>query len=125
VEAVLFRLSGGAFSLKKVLPCFQRDHSNQRSNPRERSGRRKGENMQLEFIADLRDRRTYRSLKIEADGDGWAGKIKPKIRLKGKWLERAGFRPGSRVKVTSVTAGVMELRSVDAAFAESRQGFTP
>ena len=75
-------------------------------------GRQKGENMQqLEFIADLRDRRTYRSLKIEADGDGWVGKIKPKIRLKGDWLERAGFKAGGRVRVTCLMAGVMELRS--------------
>ena len=80
---------------------------------------------QLEFIADLRDRRTYRSLKIEADGDGWAKKIKPKIRLKGKWLERAGFRPGSRVKVTSVTAGVMVLRSEDITLVQRREGYTP
>ncbi|HXT10545.1 MAG TPA: SymE family type I addiction module toxin [Candidatus Angelobacter sp.] len=68
---------------------------------------------QLEFTAELRDRRTYRSLKIEADGDGWAGKIKPKIRLKGNWLERAGFKAGGRVKVTSLTVGVMELRCED------------
>lgn len=66
---------------------------------------------QLEFIADLRDRRTYRSLKIEADGDPWQGRIKPKIRLKGSWLERAGFVPGGRVNVTCITLGVMELRS--------------
>ena len=66
---------------------------------------------QLEFIADLRDRATHRSLKIEADGDSWKGGIKPKIRLKGNWLERAGFKPGGRVKVTCVTVGVMELRS--------------
>jgi len=77
---------------------------------------------QLEFIADLRDRRTHRSLKIEADGDGWAGKIKPKIRLKGNWLERAGFRPGGRVKVTSVTVGVMELRSEDVSLRQTREG---
>jgi hypothetical protein len=68
---------------------------------------------QLEFIADLRDRATNRSLKIEADGDSWKGQIRPKIRLKGNWLERAGFKPGDRVKVTCVTVGVMELRSDD------------
>jgi hypothetical protein len=69
--------------------------------------------MQLEINADLRERRTSRSLKIEADGDGWAAKIKPKIRLKGNWLERAGFRPGSRGKVTCVAVGIIELRSED------------
>lgn len=73
--------------------------------------------MQLEFIADLRDRRTHRSLKIEAEGDPWQGGVKPKIRLKGNWLERAGFRPGGRVKVTCVMHGVMELRSDDSSSA--------
>src|SRR6266536_5988989 len=43
-----------------------------------------------------------RTLKIEADGDAWKGVLKPKIRLMGRWLERAGFRPGSRVRVTCV-----------------------
>ena len=34
-----------------------------------------------------------RTLKIEADGDAWKGGIKPKIRLTGRWLELAGFKP--------------------------------
>ena len=51
-----------------------------------------------------------RRIKIEAEGDRWKG-IKPKIRLIGKWLERAGFAPGGRVQVTSVAPGVLELRS--------------
>lgn len=54
-----------------------------------------------------------RTLKIEADGDAWKGLIKPKIRLMGRWLERAGFRPGNRVHVTCVAPGVIELRSPD------------
>lgn len=54
-----------------------------------------------------------RTLKIEEDGDKWNG-IKPKIRLRGKWLERAGFRPGNRVSVKCVAEGVMELRSANA-----------
>lgn len=52
-----------------------------------------------------------RSLKIEADGDQWRGNIRPKIRLRGHWLERAGFKPGSRVSVKCIAEGVMELRS--------------
>jgi hypothetical protein len=52
-----------------------------------------------------------RRLKIEATGDFWKGLTKPKIRLMGRWLERAGFRPGHRVHVTCVAAGVIELRS--------------
>lgn len=54
-----------------------------------------------------------RMLKIEADGDQWQGGIKPKIRLRGRWLERAGFKPGNRVSVKCVSAGFMELRSDD------------
>ena len=52
-----------------------------------------------------------RTLKIEADGE--YGKIKPKIRLQGKWLEQAGFKPGSHVNVKCIAEGVMELRSGD------------
>ena len=57
---------------------------------------------------------TVRTLKIEADGDPWKGLIKPKIRLMGRWLERAGFSPGNRVQVTCVSPGVIELRFPDA-----------
>ena len=35
-----------------------------------------------------------RTLKIEATGDFAARKITPKIRLAGRWLEQAGFKPG-------------------------------
>ena len=57
---------------------------------------------------------TVRTLKIEADGDFWKGLTKPKIRLTGRWLERAGFSPGSHVHVTCVAPGIIELRSPDA-----------
>ena len=56
---------------------------------------------------------SVRTLKIEADGDFWRGLIKPKIRLIGRRLERAGFRPGNRVQVTCIAPGVIELRSTD------------
>ena len=63
-----------------------------------------------------------RMLKIEASGDFWKGLIKPKIRITGRWLERAGFRPGNRVHVTCVAPGVIELRSHDAVVAsETKQ----
>ena len=52
-----------------------------------------------------------RRLKIEEDGDFFRGLIKPKIRLMGRWLERAGFRPGTHVCVTCLAPGVIELRS--------------
>ena len=57
---------------------------------------------------------SVRRLKIEADGDTWKGLIKPKIRLMGRWLERAGFRPGNHVRVISLAPGIIELRCSDA-----------
>jgi len=60
-----------------------------------------------------------RTLKIEEDGDRFRGLIKPKIRLTGRWLEQAGFKPGSRVAVTCKAPGVIELRSESAATNET------
>ncbi len=61
----------------------------------------------------IEPRPSVRTLQIEADGDPWKGLIKPKIRLIGRWLEHAGFKPGHRVQVTCVAPGVIELRSPD------------
>ena len=52
-----------------------------------------------------------RTLKIEEVGDGFKGRLKPKIRLMGNWLARAGFQPGSHVTIRCLSPGVMELRS--------------
>jgi hypothetical protein len=54
---------------------------------------------------------SVRKLKIEEDGDFFRRRIKPKIRLTGRWLERAGFKPGTRVSVTCLAPGILELRS--------------
>jgi hypothetical protein len=56
-----------------------------------------------------------RTLKIEEDGDFWKSRAKPKIRLIGRWLERAGFSPGGRVHVTCVAPGIIELRDLHCA----------
>ncbi len=56
-----------------------------------------------------------RSLKIEEDGDFARGKIKPKIRLTGLWLERAGFKPGNHVSVRCMALGVIVLHSKNVA----------
>ena len=50
-----------------------------------------------------------RTLKIEAAGDFWHGRVVPKIRLTGKWLERAGFKPGNRVAIEMSGQGRMTL----------------
>jgi hypothetical protein len=55
-----------------------------------------------------------RTLKIEATGDFFRGKVAPKIRLTGQWLERAGFKPGHRVQVEAAGEGVLTLRFVPA-----------
>ena len=60
-------------------------------------------------VADLAP--SVRSLKIESGGDAWKGTIRPKIRLMGRWLERAGFIPETRVTVRCIAPGVIELRA--------------
>jgi hypothetical protein len=50
-----------------------------------------------------------RTLKIEAIGDFARGKITPRIRLTGCWLDRAGFKPGQRVEVHLLKPGEMTL----------------
>ena len=52
-----------------------------------------------------------RRLKIEEDGDPWKGKVSSKIRLKGCWLEQAGFKHGNFVRVRCVASGIIELHS--------------
>lgn len=56
-----------------------------------------------------------RTLKIESTGDFFTGNIRPKIRISGKWLERAGFRPGHRVELSMLEPGALTLRFVEAA----------
>jgi len=51
-----------------------------------------------------------RTLKIESAGDFFNGKVSPKIRLVGQWLERAGFKPGCRVEVQIGQPGILTLR---------------
>lgn len=63
---------------------------------------------------------SVRILKIEARGDRWKG-FKPKIRLMGRWLERAGFKPGTRVAVTCLESGVIELRSETSRMSQDEQ----
>jgi type I toxin-antitoxin system toxin SymE len=54
-----------------------------------------------------------RTLKIESAGDFWRGKVSPKIRLSGHWLERAGFKPGNRVVVQASEPGILTLRFLE------------
>ncbi|MEW6306474.1 MAG: SymE family type I addiction module toxin [Verrucomicrobiota bacterium] len=53
-----------------------------------------------------------RSLAVERTGDFFKQQIKPRIRLHGKWLEAAGFKPGTRVVVTLTAPGQLTLTSM-------------
>jgi cell division inhibitor SulA len=53
-----------------------------------------------------------RTLKIEESGDYAAKKITPTVRLKGKWLQAAGFPPGKHLELTVISPGVIELRVI-------------
>jgi hypothetical protein len=51
-----------------------------------------------------------RSLKIEIVGDYSQRKTKPRIRLSGNWLERAGFIAGHRAEIHLHQPGEMTLQ---------------
>lgn len=50
-----------------------------------------------------------RNLKIEERGDFYRKNVFPGIRLVGKWLARAGFKPGGRVHVHVLADGILQL----------------
>ena len=56
--------------------------------------------------------RLLRTIKIEDIGDPRSGKLFAGIRLKGRWLAQAGFRPGFRAAVIVQASGVLQLRIV-------------
>jgi len=66
------------------------------------------------FPIDATPVASHRTLKIEEEGDFSANRVKPKIRLMGRWLEKAGFRPGGRVLVICRAPGLIELRFPEA-----------
>jgi hypothetical protein len=61
-------------------------------------------------MTDLEKPVRQRSLKIEAIGDFAYRKIKPRIRLSGHWLEKAGFKPGHRAVIHVEKPGELTLR---------------
>ena len=61
-----------------------------------------------------------RRLKIEKMGDPWRRRTMAAIRLKGKWLEAAGFAPGNHALVTVLSPGVLELRVAQVEAVEAR-----
>lgn len=51
-----------------------------------------------------------RKLKIEAIGDFANRKVRPRIRLGGRWLERAGFKPGHKTEILILSSGKLLLQ---------------
>ena len=62
-----------------------------------------------EIQGDTGAKKHSHTLKIEAIGDFARCKVKPRIRLSGYWLERAGFKPGHRVAILLLKPGEMTL----------------
>ena len=56
-----------------------------------------------------------RTLKIEERGDYATRKTTPVVRLKGKWLQAAGFPAGKHLELTVIAPGVIELRVIGGA----------
>ena len=54
-----------------------------------------------------------RILKVEEVGDFWKGRTTPRIRLRGKWLAKAGILPNSYVQVENPLPGVLILQLVE------------
>ena len=54
-----------------------------------------------------------RILKVEEIGDFWRKQTVPRIRLKGKWLVKAGILPNRYVQVESPHPGVLILHQIE------------
>ena len=53
-----------------------------------------------------------RTIKVEKTGDYFYAKVKPAIRLKGRWLEQAGFPPNSHARITVLADGVLQIQAI-------------
>ncbi len=54
-----------------------------------------------------------RILKVEEVGDFWRKRTVPRIRLKGKWLVKAGIPPNRYVEVEIPIPGVLVLHLME------------
>ncbi len=83
------------------------------SQPVRAGASRRESEMNAETLqAGTSDRRA-RFLKIEEIGDFSRGRIIPRLRIAGRWFERAGFKPGHRVEVLIAQPGCLTLRFVE------------
>jgi hypothetical protein len=54
-----------------------------------------------------------RILKVEEVGDRWRKRTFPRIRVKGRWLAKAGIHPNTYVRVTNPHSGMLVVYVVD------------
>ena len=69
--------------------------------------------VQWEVVMKDNQKSNCRILKVEEIGDFWRGDTIPRIRLKGKWLDNAGFPPNTRVEVNNTQHGVLLISIVE------------
>ena len=50
-----------------------------------------------------------RTLKVTDTGDFYRKDVVPQIRLKGKWLTKAGFTPDQKVEISQISKGVLVI----------------
>lgn len=106
-------LNGTALSLEEMAGTAAGESELTNSLPVSAGASQRESEMSAETIQAGNPDRQARSLKIEATGDFLRQKITPKIRLTGKWLERAGFKPGHRVQILIEQPGTLSLRFVE------------
>jgi len=54
-----------------------------------------------------------RKLTVQDIGDYFRKEVKPQIRLQGKWLLKAGLRPGKQVQITNPQPGVLIVKCLE------------
>ena len=57
-----------------------------------------------------------RKLKVEEVGDFYRKRTKPRIRLKGLWLMKAGILPNNHVVIENPEPGVLVLQLIEREF---------
>ena len=53
-----------------------------------------------------------RTLKVVPTGDFYRRKVVPQIRIQGKWVQKAGIEPGSRIEIENPSPGVLIIRQI-------------
>lgn len=82
------------------------------SLPASNRASRKESEMNVDTFQVSDSRRQTRSLAVESFYIFRRGKVVPRIRISGEWLEQAGFHPGHRVEIVIEQPGTLSLRFV-------------